>query len=282
MQKREWTMKAIYCDVLAATACILFVFTSPIYASTADDRIELEARESYIFRTFLKDDAIKIESKEGVVTLTGFVSEEPERALAQETVAGLPGVKSVDNRLELKDELARKADALVSARVIIELLSHSNLSATDAYVHVRDGVVTVRGEATSRAKMELITEYIMDVEGVKNVDNEMVLIDDETPVPKTASEKAGDMGRKIGEKAIGVGESIDDASITSLVKATLLYHRSTRAAITKVETKDGVVKLSGTVKNTSEKDLVSKFVSDVYGVKKVVNIMAIEGEDTYE
>jgi hyperosmotically inducible periplasmic protein len=277
-QKREWTMKAIYCNALIAFVFILLVFSGPIYASTTDDRIELAARESFVFRTFLKDDAIKIESKEGVVTLTGFVSEEPEKALAQETVAGLPGVKRVDNRLELKDELARKADALVSARVIIELLSHGNLSATDAYVHVRDGVVTVRGEVASRAQMDLITEYIMDVEGVKDVENEMVLIDDKMLPPTTASEKVGNMGRKIGEKAIDVGESIDDASITSLVKATLLYHRSTSAAITKVETEDGVVKLSGMAKNTSEKDLASKFVSGVYGVKKVVNDMTIEGD----
>ena len=57
-----------------------------------------------MFKTYLKGDDIKIESKDGVVTLTGSVSEESHKSLAQETVASLPGVKSVDNRLEVKGE----------------------------------------------------------------------------------------------------------------------------------------------------------------------------------
>ena len=41
------------------------------------------------------------------------------------------------------------------------------------------------------------------------------------------------------------GDKIDDASITAQVKMTLLFHRSTSALNTKVETKHGVVTLSG-------------------------------------
>ena len=83
-------------------------------------------------------------------------------------------------------------------------------------------------------------------------------------------------GKTMGEKVEGVGTSIDDASITALVKATLLYHRSTSALNTKVETKEGVVKLSGSAKNAAEMDLATKFVKDVHGVKSVVNNMIIE------
>ncbi len=68
-------------------------------------------------------------------------------------------------------------------------------------------------------------------------------------------------------------ESVDDASITALVKTTLLYHRSTSALNTTVETKEGVVTLAGKAKNAAEKDLATKLVSDVHGVKKVVNNM---------
>jgi hyperosmotically inducible periplasmic protein len=56
----------------------------------------------------------------------------------------------------------------------------------------------------------------------------------------------------------------------------LLYHRSTSALNTKVETKEGVVTLSGKAKNAAEKDLATKLVNDVYGVKSVVNTMTIE------
>ena len=97
-----------------ATASALLLLSVPVYASTTDDRIESSARESYIFKNYLNDDAIKITSKEGIVTLTGSVTVEPHKKLAVETVENLPGVKRVDNQLVLKDEkTAGSMDALV-------------------------------------------------------------------------------------------------------------------------------------------------------------------------
>ena len=57
---------------------------------------------------------------------------------------------------------------------------------------------------------------------------------------------------------------------------TLLYHRSTSALNTKVETKHGVVTLHGKAKNEAEKDLVTKLVTDIKGVKSVKNKMTVE------
>ena len=71
------------------------------------------------------------------------------------------------------------------------------------------------------------------------------------------------------------GEKVDDASITAQVKLSLLFHRSTSALSTKVKTKNGVVTLSGKAGNAAEKDLVTKLVNDVKGVKSVKNQMTI-------
>ena len=62
-----------------------------------DNRIESSAKNSYVFKTYLQADDIKVQSEDGTVTLTGTVSEESHKSLAEETVADLPGVKSVDN-----------------------------------------------------------------------------------------------------------------------------------------------------------------------------------------
>jgi osmotically-inducible protein OsmY len=78
------------------------------------------------------------------------------------------------------------------------------------------------------------------------------------------------------KKTRTAGEKIDDASITAQVKMTLLYHRSTSALDTKVATKNGVVTLSGKAKNEAEKNLATKYVEDVHGVKSVKNLMIIE------
>jgi osmotically-inducible protein OsmY len=125
-------------------------------------------------------------------------------------------------------------------------------------VYVQDGIVTLRGEAATQAQKELTTEYAKDVEGVKDVKNEMTM----PPTPKTTSEF--------------VAESIDDASITAQAKMTLLYHRSTSALRTKVETNEGVVTLDGKAKNATEKELVTKLVNDIHGVRGINNRMTIE------
>lgn len=261
MIKKQSLMKPVFSAVLLATAAALLLFVMPVHASTADDRIESSARDSYIFKNYLNKDSIQISSKDGVVTLTGSVSEEPHKKLAMETVANLPGVKSVDNQLVSKDaQTTVSLDTLVKERVKLEMQSHRNLNTASPDVQVKDGVVTVRGEATNKAQIDLTTEYIKDVDGVKEVNNEMVV---------------AHAGKTMGEKVEDMGTSIDDASITALVKATLLYHRSTSAINTKVETADGVVTLAGTAKNASEIDLATKFVKDVHGVKKVVNTMVI-------
>jgi osmotically-inducible protein OsmY len=282
-------MKAIHSAVLMAAAFALLAVSVPVHGSGTDDGIESMARKTYVFKTYLKDDDIKIHSKDGAVALTGTVAEEPNKMLAQVIVASLPGVKSVDNQLKLKDESgAGSPDALVGARVKLDLLSHRNLRAGKTDVQVKDGIVTLSGEAASQAQIDLTTEYIRDVEGVKDVKNDMTVSEaNRTPAEKTMGEKAGDVGKKIGDtassvsKKIGdtagdVGEWIDDASITALVKGTLLYHRSTSGLNTKVETTEGVVKLTGSAKNASEKELATKFVEDVYGVKSVNNQMTIE------
>jgi osmotically-inducible protein OsmY len=245
--------------VLMITAFALLLLGAPLYASKLDDGIESSAKESYVFKSYLKDDDIKIKSRDGVVTLTGTVSEEAHKSLAQETVESLPGVKSVDNRLEVKGERpAENSDAWIKAKVKIVLLFHRNVSAAKTEVEVRDGIVTLRGNADSEAQKDLTTEYVKDVGGVKEVRNEMT-------APKTS--------KKILE---AVAEKMDDASITAQVKLTLLYHRSTSALKTGVQTNDGVVTLGGKARNAAEKDLVTKLVSDIHGVKSVKNQMTVE------
>jgi osmotically-inducible protein OsmY len=177
--------------------------------------------------------------------------------LAQETVAGLPGVKTVDNSLEVKGERpAEKSDAWLTTKVKTMLLFHRHVSALTE-VNAKDGIVTLQGEAASQAQKDLATEYAKDVEGVKDINNEMTV-------------------KNTAKKTRTVGEKMDDASITAQVKMTLLYHRSTSTLHTSVATKKGVVTLTGKAKNAAEKDLAGKFVSDVHGVKAVKNQMTIE------
>ncbi len=252
-------MKTIYrLAVVMTAATALLALSIPVQASTIDSRIESTARNSYVFKTFLQDDDVKIESREGDVTLTGIVADNFNKSLAQETLAGIPGVKSVDNKLEIKGELpTTNSDAWIRSKVKSTLLFHRSVYASTTAVEVKDGIVTLRGYAASLAQKDLTAEYAKDVEGVKDVKNEMTVA-------------------KTSKKTQTVGEKIDDASITAQVKMTLLYHRSTSAINTKVETKDGEVTLYGKASSDAEKDLATKYANDVNGVKGIKNRMTIE------
>jgi len=129
-----------YAAFLAAAMLAL-----PAPASATDGRIEKSARNSYNFKTYLKDDAIQVAASGGVVTLTGSVSEEYHKSLAQETVAGLPGVKSVNNLLTVKGEQpAERSDAWITLKVKAALAFHRNVRASGTEVRTVDGVVTLR------------------------------------------------------------------------------------------------------------------------------------------
>ena len=251
-------MKSNYSLALIAVAGSMFITTAALRANETDDRIESSAAKSHVFKTYLKNDSIKTESKNGLVTLTGTVADASHKSLAESTVENLPGVKSVDNQLVVKGEApAEHSDTWIAMKVKSALLFHRNVSATATDVYVKDGVVSLRGEASSLAEKELATEYAKDIDNVKEVKNEMTIA--KTPA------KAGET----------MSDKIDDASITAQVKASLLSHRSTSAIKTKVSTTEGVVTISGVAKNEAEKSLVTKLATDIVGVVSVMNHMTV-------
>ena len=243
---------------MAAAGIALLAISVPGNAANSDSYIESSVRDTYIFMVYLKDDDIKVECKDGIVKLTGVVADGMKKTLAQETVAGLPDVKGVDNRLEVRGAPpTANSDAWIHDKVKSALMFHRRVNANGTEVNVRDGVVTLRGDAVNQAQKELTTVYAKDVEGVKSVNNEMTVA-------------------KNPKKESTVKEDIDDASITAQVKLTLLYHRSTSAISTSVTTKKGVVTLYGKARNAAELKLATELANDVNGVAGVNNRMVIE------
>lgn len=72
-----------------------------------------------------------------------------------------------------------------------------------------------------------------------------------------------------------VGEYIDDATITTQVKARFVESKAVDASAIKVETLNGEVMLSGFAKSASEKSSAESIASKVKGVKAVRNELAV-------
>jgi osmotically-inducible protein OsmY len=237
-------------SLIATTSVALFA------SSGVDSKIEDAAKASYNYRTVL-DGKVTVKSDEGVVTLTGVVGDNGLKSLAEDTVSDLPGVVRVNDEITLDPALKEHSDAWIALKLHTQLLVRSNVSYADTKIAVKDGVVTLTGTADNQAQKELTGVYAKEIDWVKSVDNNIVV-----------SAKEG--------KSETVGENIDDASITSQVKYTLLTHKSTSALKTKVTTNSGVVVITGEAANDAEKSLVGVLAESIRGVKSVDNNMTVK------
>jgi osmotically-inducible protein OsmY len=235
---------------------IAVALPASLFASSETDRkIEQTAKASYNYRTVLEDH-VSVKADNGVVTLTGTVQDKHDKALAEDTVGSMPGVTKVKNEIKVESTHPERSDSWIALKIRSRLLVKGNVSAAQTKVAVANGEVVLTGTADNVAQKDLTAAYAKDIDGVKAVKNEIVVTDKAT-----------------GET---IGETIDDASITSQVKYALLSHKSTSALKTKITTTDGVVLVTGNAKSDAEKALVTKLAQDVRGTKSVTNNMVVK------
>lgn len=74
-----------------------------------------------------------------------------------------------------------------------------------------------------------------------------------------------------------VGEYIDDATITTKVKAKFVEDKAVDASAISVETLNGEVILSGFAKSSAEKTRAQELAQQVKGVRSVKNTLEVRG-----
>ncbi len=78
-------------------------------------------------------------------------------------------------------------------------------------------------------------------------------------------------GCAVGRGQETVGAYVDDAAITTAVKAKYVEDKTVAATSIKVETLNGVVQLSGFARSDAEKAQAANLARDVKGVREVRN-----------
>jgi len=160
---------------------------------------------------------------------------------------------------------ADRPDSWITTKVKSELAAHKDVSATHTHVTTEDGVVTLTGNAKTTAEKEKTAEIAGQVEGVKNVDNRLVVI----------ASKGHTRAEKEGEGSLMIDKG-DDALITGKVKHALSSNAETKALKPEVHTKDGAVTLTGTAASDSQKELAEKVTKKVHGVRSVTNDLEVK------
>jgi len=91
----------------------------------------------------------------------------------------------------------------------------------------------------------------------------------------TAAALLATTGCAVTRKQETVGAYIDDAAITTAVKARYVDNKQVDASSIRVETLNGTVMLSGFAKNGTEKTTAEELAWKVNGVKAVKNEIAV-------
>ena len=133
----------------------------------------------------LQNDAIKsgdisVETVNGVVTLSGFVTSQEQIKHAVDATSKVEGVVSVSDKLNVKDNADQSVkeyadDAMVTAAVKAKLLADGDVSGLSVSVETQDGVVQLTGDVETQAQATQAENIAKGVDGVQSVKNDLTI-----------------------------------------------------------------------------------------------------------
>jgi hyperosmotically inducible protein len=148
----------------------------------SDAALTARVKAALIDDELTKGKQIQVETRNGVVQLSGFVESVMDQEAALKTARSVPGVKQVRNDLDLSeaDRSASQAaqDGVIEAKVKAQIAKDEDLSsANDVNVEVNSGIVQLSGFAASLQEKNRVRDIASAVSGVKDVRNNIALED---------------------------------------------------------------------------------------------------------
>lgn len=260
---------------LFASAIALSTFGSSAFAADTVAQDLTEARqETQIWTTYalsphLRANDLKVSVDNGKATLSGTVEEGVNKDLARQIALGVSGISTVDNQIVVQPEYVAVLstdrrygevidDATITSSVKSKLIWSKYTDGLTTDVDTNRGNVKLTGSTDSEASKTLASQLAANTRGVVSVNNQLVVT---APQP-TLTDKT---------KAVSVeaGADVADGWISTKVKSTLLYSSNVDGSDIKVDTKNGIVTLSGKVDNGAERALAIELARNVRGVKSV-------------
>lgn len=233
-------------------------------------RLESRIMTTYSLNRHLNAKDLNVLVDDRVATLTGTVTEDIHKELAEQIALGVDGIDDVDNQIEVNPEYISSTpsgertysevveDAAITAAVKSKLVWSKHAQGLSVNVDSASGKVTLSGTAKSSEAKEMAGLLATNTHGVKSVDNKLTIEEDD----KTIIEDAKD-------EAAGLGQRLSDTWITAKVKSTLMYSSNVDSSNISVSTEEGVVTLTGNVASDTERALAVEIVKNVRGVTRV-------------
>jgi hyperosmotically inducible periplasmic protein len=210
---------------------------------------------------------IGVQSQDGIVTLTGQVSSESTKTLAEEIARDTPGVREVKNEIAVdraaqpESESAHVDDLEIRAAVL-EALTHSpELGGKKIDVKVENRMVALSGSVETQAQRNGAEQVARAADGVAGVTNEITVTN-----PTAPSEPASNP------------PTDPNADLAKRVKFELYETGAFDTLTINVKAQDGNVTLTGTVRSRAEQVLATFVAQGSPGAKKVVNQLQVASQ----
>lgn len=158
-------------------------------------------------------------------------------------------------------------DAWLDGRIETAFAFNEHLSAFAIDTTVKNGVAILEGKVKSDADRDLAAEVAMNIDGVTEVENKLVVEN------KGALDKIAGTAKKTTNSLM---DSVGDASITASVKSQLMANSNTKGLSINVDTQGDVVTLSGKVSSDTERELAEAIALNTDNVAEVRNELIVK------
>src|SRR4030095_10856743 len=239
-----------------------------VIRDVSDAGITAQVKAAFALSKRISAYEVGVETKSGVVTLTGQAPSEIDRELAGNVARDTTGVKQGDNQIRVEPglkpsdaslrESARVTDLEIHAYLRERLAASEFLSGNEINVSVKDRVVTLTGRTQTPQQKTGVEQLARSIPNVANVVNQLSVAN-----PGAQSETSERESK--------------DKELANQVLFALFNERDnfTNLGTIKVDSRNGAVNLSGAVSSRAERALAERVARGVKGVSSVSNRLTV-------
>lgn len=211
-----------------------------------DAIIKQQIEKAVESNVMLRGSKFIITVQDGNAVLTGHTDQYSKKEIAKKVAKEVQGVKTVTEQITIElNENEKCSDNDIQSNITEQFKKNFGNSHKDIKIIVNDGHVWLEGQLKWKYQKELAKDCILNILGIKQIENNI-------SIPET-------LESAISEKDV-FAAIYGDPSITTDIKIEIFGQR---------------VILKGKVRNVEQKNLVTRLVRNVAGVKEIENFLTV-------